>query len=63
MRLTRSVKEGGLLAKLRVVLPGFILLKPFIKRFAKTTQVIAQVMKILKTRGLIKPAMSRVINY
>ena len=45
-------KKGSLLAKLRTALPGFIVLKPFIKRFASTTQVIAQVMGILKNEGL-----------
>ena len=45
-------KKGSLLAKLRTALPGFIVLKPFIKRFASTTQVIAQVMGILKNQGL-----------
>jgi len=45
-------QKGSLLAKLRTALPGFIVLKPFIKRFASTTQVIAQVMGILKNQGL-----------
>jgi len=45
-------KKGSLLAKLRTALPGFLLLKPFIKRFAMTTQVVAQVMEILKNKGL-----------
>jgi hypothetical protein len=45
-------QKGSLLAKLRTALPGFIVLKPFIKRFASTTQVIAQVMGILKNKGL-----------
>jgi hypothetical protein len=45
-------QKGSLLAKLRTALPGFIVLKPFIKRFASTTQVIAQVMGILKNIGL-----------
>lgn len=31
------VQKGSLLAKLRTALPGFLLLKPFIKRFASTT--------------------------
>jgi len=47
-----QAKEGSLLAKLRTALPNFMLLKPFIKRFAKTTTVIAQVMEILKNKGL-----------
>ena len=45
-------QKGSLLAKLRTALPGFLLLKPFIKRFASTTQVAAQVMGILKHKGL-----------
>ena len=45
-------QKGSLLAKLRTALPGFIVLKPFIKRFASTTQVIAQVMGVLKNQGL-----------
>jgi hypothetical protein len=45
-------KKGSLLAKLRTALPGFLLLKPFIKHFAMTTQVVAQVMEILKNKGL-----------
>jgi hypothetical protein len=45
-------KKGSLLAKLRTALPGFLRLKPFIKSFAGTTQVVAQVMAILKNKGL-----------
>jgi hypothetical protein len=45
-------KKGCLLAKLRAALPGFALLKPFIKRFANTTKVVSQVMEILKNKGL-----------
>ena len=45
-------QKGSLLAKLRTALPGFLLLKPFIKRFASTTQVVAEVMGILKNKGL-----------
>jgi hypothetical protein len=45
-------QSGSLLAKLRTALPGFLLLKSFIKRFASTTKVVAQVMEILKNRGL-----------
>lgn len=44
--------KGSLLAKLRRVLPGFLLLKTFIKGFANTTQVVAQVMGVLKNKGL-----------
>lgn len=45
-------KKGSLLAKLRLALPNFSRLKPFIKRFALTTACISQVMKILKKEGL-----------
>ena len=45
-------KKGSLLSKLRAALPGFSLLKPFVKRFANTTLVVSQVMEILKNKGL-----------
>jgi hypothetical protein len=45
-------KKGSLLAKLRLALPNFSRLKPFIKRFALTTACVSQVMKILKKEGL-----------
>jgi hypothetical protein len=45
-------QKGSLLAKLRMALPGLLLLKPFIKRFASTTKVVSQVMEILKNKGL-----------
>lgn len=45
-------KEGSLLDKLRHALPGFMSLKPFIKRFAYTTKIVSQVMDILKNKGL-----------
>jgi hypothetical protein len=45
-------QKGSLLDKLRSALPGFLLLKPFIKRFAITTQMVAEVMGILKNKGL-----------
>lgn len=45
-------KKGSVLAKLRKTLPGFLRLKPFIKRFANTAQVVSQVMEILKNKGL-----------
>jgi hypothetical protein len=45
-------KKGSLLAKLRSSMPGFLLLKPFIKRFATTTSMVAHVLEILKTYGL-----------
>jgi hypothetical protein len=45
-------KNGSLLSKLRSALPGFSLLKPFVKRFANTTSIVSQVMEILKNKGL-----------
>ena len=45
-------KKGSLLARLRTALPDFLLLKPFIHRFASTTKVVSQVMEVLKNRGL-----------
>lgn len=50
--VTGRAKKGSLLAKLRIAMPGFLLLKPFIKRFADTTIVVSQVMEILKNKGL-----------
>ena len=45
-------KKGSVLARLRTALPGFLLLKPFILRFASTTRLVSQVMEILKSQGL-----------
>jgi len=45
-------KEGSLLARVRVALPGFTRLKPFIRRFANTTKIVSQAMEILKNKGL-----------
>ncbi len=45
-------KKGSVLARLRTALPGLLLLKPFIVRFAITTKVVSQVMEALKNRGL-----------
>jgi len=44
--------NGSILAKLRTAMPGFNLLKLFIKRFANTTKVTSQIMEILKNKGL-----------
>jgi len=41
-----------MLAKLRDALPGFLRLKPFIKDFASTAQIVSQVMEVLKNKGL-----------
>ena len=45
-------KKGSVLARLRKALPGFLRLKPFIKSFANTAQVVSAVMEILKNKGL-----------
>jgi len=45
-------KKGEPRAKLRAALPGFVLLKPFIRRFANTANVVSQIMAVLKNNGL-----------
>ena len=45
-------KQGSVLARLRKALPGFLLLKPFILRFASTTRLLSLVMEIIKNQGL-----------
>ena len=45
-------KKGSILARFRKAMPGFVSLRPFIIRFAKTTKVTSSVMKILKNKGL-----------
>lgn len=45
-------KKGSPLARLRTALPGLLVLKPFIKRFALTTQVVSEVLAMLKNQGL-----------
>lgn len=45
-------KKDSLLARLRVAMPGFLSLKFFILRFAKSTLVVSQVMEFLKNKGL-----------
>lgn len=40
------------LDKLRVAFPSFDQSEPFIKRFASTTQVVSQVMEVLKNKGM-----------
>ena len=47
-------KQGSELEKLREVLPDFLQMRGFIERFARTTQVIAEVLEILKNKGLNK---------
>jgi hypothetical protein len=40
------------LAKLRAVMAGFAPLRPFIERFAATVRGFAEVLEILKNKGL-----------
>ena len=47
-------KPGSELEKLRKVLPDFLQMRGFIERFALTTQVIAEVLEVLKNKGLSK---------
>jgi hypothetical protein len=51
-----SAKDRGqpksVLARLRKALPGFRTFKPFIQRFASTTQAVARILEILKNHGL-----------
>ena len=47
-------EEGSQLAKLRKAFPHFSQSRDFIVRFASTTQIISQVMEILKNNGLDK---------
>ena len=47
-----GAKKGSVLARLRTALPGFLLLKPFILRFASTTRLVSQAMEIIKSQGL-----------
>jgi hypothetical protein len=47
-------KQGSELEKLREVLPDFLQMRGFIERFARTTHVIAEVLEILKNKGLNK---------
>ncbi len=45
-------KKGSVLARLRRALPKLLLLKSFIRSFIGTTQVVEDIMGILKNRGL-----------
>jgi len=47
-------KKGSVLDKLRSVFPNFLQMKPFIERFALSTKIVADVMEILKNKGLNK---------
>jgi len=40
------------LERIRGALPGFNQLRPFIRRFANTAEIISEVMRILKNKGL-----------
>ena len=57
-----GAKKGSLLARLRIALPGFLLLKPFIKRFARTTQVVSEVLEVLKNQGLSQTTYERCLR-
>ncbi len=46
-----GAKKGSALARLRAALPGFLLLKPFIVRFANTTRLVSQAMETVKSQG------------
>jgi hypothetical protein len=54
---------GSILAKLRTAMPGFSLLKPFIKRFANTTKVTSEIMEILKNKGLDQTSYEQCLQY
>ena len=45
-------KQHSTLARLRTALSGFILLKPFIIRFANNATVVCNIMEVLKNKGL-----------
>ena len=47
-------KKGSELEKIREVLPEFLQMRGFIKRFSLTTQVTAEILEILKNKGLSK---------
>jgi len=47
-----GAKQGSVLARLRKALPGLLLLKPFILRFASTTRLVSQAMEIVKSQGI-----------
>ena len=45
-------EQHSALAKLRTAMTGFASLRPFIERFASTAKTVAEVMEILKNKGL-----------
>ncbi|SJM95456.1 conserved hypothetical protein [Crenothrix polyspora] len=61
--VTGRAKKGSLLGRLRIAMPGFLLLKPFIQRFATTTIVVSNVMEILKNKGLDQIIQKQVSDY
>ena len=52
-------EKGSVLERLRKTFPGFNTLKPFIKNFACTAKITADVMEILKNQGLNKASHDR----
>jgi hypothetical protein len=52
MAVKGRAKKGSIQDRLRKVLPGLGLLKPFIIRFANNAKITAQIMEILKNKGL-----------
>lgn len=47
-----KVQKGSQVEKLKKILPGFMALKPFIESFSQATSITAQIMEILKSKGL-----------
>lgn len=54
MSVKGRAKKGSLLEKLRTALPGFLKMKNFIKNFSNTTIITAELMELLKNKGLDK---------
>jgi len=55
-------EKGSVLERLRKTFPGFNTLKPFIKNFACTAKITANVMEILKNQGLDKVSHDRCLQ-
>jgi len=55
-------EKGSVLERLRKTFPGFNTLKPFIKNFACTAKITADVMEILKNQGLDKASHDRCLQ-
>lgn len=47
-----KVQKGSQIEKLKKILPGFMGFKPFIESFFQATNITAQIMEILKSKGL-----------